>query len=147
MTRQRAGRDDLRARVRVALVVARGDDCRAGLDRLEEFERYVVAAVMARLGDILVRRGYITAGQLDSALSAQGSERGMLGRILVRRGLVTLDQLGDALAEQFGVPFVEIVPQAVNPQVVRLLPEKLARQRSCVPIGVATIRRSTTDAA
>ena len=61
----------------------------------------------------------------------------MLGRILVRRGLITMDQLGDALAEQFGVPFVEVVPQAVNPQVVRLLPEKLARQRSCVPVSVA----------
>jgi len=92
---------------------------------------------MARLGDILVRRGYITAGQLESALHSQGSERGMLGRILMRRGLVTLEQLGNALAEQFGVPFVEVVPQAVNPQVVRLLPEKLARQRVCVPIGVA----------
>jgi len=92
---------------------------------------------MARLGDILVRRGYITAGQLDAALAAQGSERGMLGRILVRRGLVTMDQLGDGLAEQFGVPFVEVVPQAVNPQIVRLLPERLARQRSCVPISVA----------
>jgi type IV pilus assembly protein PilB len=92
---------------------------------------------MARLGDILVRRGYITAGQLEATLAAQGSERGMLGRILVRRGLITMDQLGDALAEQFGVPFVDLVPQAVNPQVVRLLPERLARQRACVPIGVA----------
>jgi type IV pilus assembly protein PilB len=92
---------------------------------------------MARLGDILVRRGYITAGQLESALAAQGSERGMLGRILVRRGLVTMEQLGDALAEQFGVPFVEVVPQAVNPQIVRLLPERLARQHSCVPTSVA----------
>jgi len=61
----------------------------------------------------------------------------MLGRILVRRGLITMDQLGEALAEQFGVPFAEVVPQAVNPQVVRLLPERLARQRACVPIGVA----------
>jgi type IV pilus assembly protein PilB len=92
---------------------------------------------MARLGDILVRRGYITAGQLDAALTAQGSERGMLGRILVRRGLITMDQLGDALAEQFGVPFVEVVPQAVNPQIVRLLPERLARRHSCVPVSVA----------
>jgi type IV pilus assembly protein PilB len=92
---------------------------------------------MARLGDILIRRGYVTQGQLDSALAAQGSERGMLGRILVRRGLLTMDQLGDALAEQFGVPFSEVVPQAVNPQVVRLLPERLARQRCCVPISVA----------
>ncbi len=61
----------------------------------------------------------------------------MLGRILVRRGLITMDQLGDALADQFGVPFAEVVPQAVNPQVVRLLPERLARQRSCVPISVS----------
>jgi hypothetical protein len=74
---------------------------------------------MARLGDILVRRGYITAGQLESALSAQGSERGMLGRLLVRRVLISMDQLGDALAEQFGVPFIDVVPKAVNPQVVR----------------------------
>ena len=92
---------------------------------------------MARLGDILIRRGLVTQGQLEAALAAQGSERGMLGRILVRRGLISLEQLGEALAEQFGVPFVEVVPQAVNPQVVRLLPERLARQRSCVPIGVA----------
>jgi type IV pilus assembly protein PilB len=92
---------------------------------------------MARLGDILIRRGLVTPGQLDAALAAQGSERGMLGRILVRRGLITMEHLGEALAEQFGVPFAEVVPQAVNPQVVRLLPERLARQRSCVPIAVA----------
>jgi type IV pilus assembly protein PilB len=92
---------------------------------------------MARLGDILIRRGLVTQGQLEAALAAQGSERGMLGRILVRRGLLTMDQLGEALAEQFGVPFAEVVPQAVNPQIVRLIPERLARQRSCVPIAVS----------
>jgi len=92
---------------------------------------------MARLGDILIRRGLVTQGQLEAALAAQGSERGMLGRILVRRGLVTMDQLGEALGEQFGVPFAEIVPQAVNPQIVRLIPERLARQRACVPIAVS----------
>lgn len=92
---------------------------------------------MAQLGEILVRRGYITPGQLEAALAAQGSERGRLGHILLRRGLISLEQLGDALAEQFGVPFVDVVPQAVNPQVIRLLPERLARQRCCVPLGVS----------
>src|SRR4029079_1291738 len=92
---------------------------------------------MARLGDILIRRGYVTPGQLEAALAAQGSERGMLGRVLVRRRLITMDQLGEALAKQFEVPFAEVVPQAVNPQVVRLLPERLARQRACVPLGVS----------
>src|SRR3954470_21030660 len=92
---------------------------------------------MAPLGDILIPRGLVTQGQPESGPAAQSSDRGMLGRILVRRGLITMEQLGDALGEQFGVPFTELVPQAVNPQVVRLLPERLARQRSCVPIAVS----------
>ncbi len=91
---------------------------------------------MARLGDILVRNGWITSGQLQSALSAQGSEQGLLGMILVRRGLVTSDQLGEALAEQYGVPYMEVVPEGINPQIVRLLPEELARSRRVVPVSV-----------
>ncbi|MBX7168043.1 MAG: GspE/PulE family protein [Pirellulales bacterium] len=89
-----------------------------------------------RLGDILVDRGQITQEQLESALRSQGSERGMLGTILLRRGLITIPQLGSALAEQFEVPFQEIVPQAVNPQVVRLLPEDFARQHHVAPIDI-----------
>ncbi len=92
---------------------------------------------MARLGDILVEKGWITEGQVQSALAAQGSERGLLGTILVRRGLISDDQLGRALSEQYGVPFMEIVPEGVNPQVVRLLPEELARERLALPVSVA----------
>ena len=91
---------------------------------------------MARLGDILINNGYITQSQLEAALAAQGSERGMLGQILLRRGLISLDQLGDALSQQYGVPYMELLPQAINPQVARLLPEELARERSCVPVQV-----------
>ncbi len=91
---------------------------------------------MARLGDILIRRGFITEAQLEAALAAQGSERGMLGQILVKRGLVTIDHLGEALAEQYGVPYLDLVPQGVNSQVTRLLPELFARERQCVPVGV-----------
>lgn len=91
---------------------------------------------MARLGDILVERGYITQNQLEAALSAQGNERGMLGQILLRRNLISIDQLGDALSEQYHVPYLDLVPQSVNPQIARLVPEELARDRSCVPVKV-----------
>lgn len=92
---------------------------------------------MKRLGDILVDNGCITQSQLEAALAAQGTERGMLGQILLRRNLVSLNQLGDALSEQYGVPYLDLVPQAVNPQIVRLLPERLARERACVAVGVS----------
>jgi len=91
---------------------------------------------MARLGDILVRRGWITEGQVESALAAQGSERGLLGAILMRRGLIDTEQLGEALSEQYGVAFMEVIPESINPQVVRLLPEDLARKCQVVPVGI-----------
>ena len=90
-----------------------------------------------RLGDILVQRGIITEAQLRSALASQGSERGMLGEILRRRGLITVEQLGSALEEQFEVPFSRIVPEAVNSQIARMLPESMARTQQAVPIAVA----------
>ena len=90
-----------------------------------------------RLGDILVQRGIITEAQVQSALASQGTERGMLGEILRRRGLITTEQLGSALEEQFEVPFTRIVPEAVNTQVARMLPEKMARTQQAVPIGVS----------
>ncbi len=84
-----------------------------------------------RLGDILVARGAITEEQLAIALSA----RGMLGETLVARGWLTNAQLGSALEDQFDVPFRELADEAINPQVVCLLPESLARQRLMAPIG------------
>ena len=92
---------------------------------------------MARLGDILIRRGWITEGQVQSAIVAQGSESGLLGTILVRRGLISAEQLGEALSEQYGVPFMEVVPESINPQIVRLLPEELARSCQAVPVGIS----------
>jgi type IV pilus assembly protein PilB len=91
---------------------------------------------MLRLGDILIRNGWITPAQLQNALAAQGSERGLLGAILLRRGLITVEQLGEALAEQNGVPFLEVVAESINPQVVRLLPEEFARSRRVAAVGV-----------
>ncbi len=95
-----------------------------------------------RLGDILVRQGLISENQLQHALASQSSERGMLGVILLQRGLINQQQLGAALAEQFEVPFRAIGPQAVNPQLVRLLPESFARNRQATPVSLEGITLS-----
>ncbi|HND53046.1 MAG TPA: ATPase, T2SS/T4P/T4SS family, partial [Pirellulaceae bacterium] len=89
-----------------------------------------------KLGEILIRRGLLTNDQLQAALHDQGVSNALLGAILVGKGWITTEQLGRVLSEQFDAPFVELAPQSVNPQLVRLLPETFARERQVVPVQI-----------
>lgn len=54
-----------------------------------------------RLGDILVKSGSLTQGQLDEAIDLQGRTRGKrLGEILVEGGMLTRDQLNAQMRVQ-----------------------------------------------
>src|SRR6476620_4133141 len=89
-----------------------------------------------KLGEILVARGFCTNQQVQDALSSPQSRGGRLGTVLMQQGALTVSQLGDALAEQFHVPFRQIESQDVALQAVRLLPERLARERQMAAVGV-----------
>lgn len=55
------------------------------------------------LGEVLVEKGLITDGELDSALAEQELTGRRLGEILIARGFVSGPALTMALADQFGV--------------------------------------------
>ncbi len=91
--------------------------------------------MIARLGDILIDEGILSDEQLS--LSMREKPRNiMLGDWLIQRGDITRPQLGQALSRQFEVPYEEIDVSAINPQIIRLLPEKLARARKILPISI-----------
>jgi len=87
------------------------------------------------LGDILIDRGQLTEAQLNTALKTKHPGQ-MLGDRLLAMGVVSSAQLGSALAEQFEVPFIDVEPQAVDSQIVRLLPEDFLRQSQIVLIEI-----------
>lgn len=84
------------------------------------------AATRARLGELLVQTGKLSARDLDRALSAQQEMGGMLGRVLVRLGLVSDFDVAKALSGQLGVALVPAdgFPDLM-PEVEGLLPEFL----------------------
>lgn len=53
-----------------------------------------------KLGEILIRRGVITPGQLLDALERQKTTKMLLGHILVTRGHCTPQQVTEALLDQ-----------------------------------------------
>ncbi len=91
---------------------------------------------MRRLGDILIEEGVLTADELESAFCSKPRDI-MLGDWLVQKQLLSTAELGHALAVQFEVPYVDIDPANVNPQIARLLPEDFAHFHEACAIDIA----------
>jgi MSHA biogenesis protein MshE len=81
-----------------------------------------------RLGELLIEQKVINEAQLDQALGEQKKTGRKLGRVLTDLGIVQEQQLNDALARHLQIPFVELRQLTLDPAIVRLLPEALARR-------------------
>ncbi|MGC8737446.1 MAG: hypothetical protein ACP5UA_02220 [Candidatus Hydrogenedens sp.] len=92
-----------------------------------------------RIGDILLKEGVITEEQLNKALiyQKQSSYKEHLGTVLVRLGFVDDVVLSKVLAKQSGYPFLEnLRNEVVHPLVLKIIPERMARQHECMPLQI-----------
>jgi type IV pilus assembly protein PilB len=87
-----------------------------------------------RLGDLLVENKIITLDQLQKALEQQNREGGKLGEILVKQGLIKYGTLLEFLSQQLDIPIVNLKDRIINPEVLALVPEHIARNRNIVPV-------------
>jgi hypothetical protein len=93
---------------------------------------------MGKLGQLLVARGWITVQQLTRALQTQNSVGGRVGTCLLEMEVLGEDLLARSLSEQLGVPAAVIEDlRGIPDEVLRLIPEKLARRCRAIPFRVA----------
>jgi MSHA biogenesis protein MshE len=81
-----------------------------------------------RIGDLLVQNEVITEEQLMTALREQKSSGRKLGRTLIDLGYVEEDNLLNFLSRQLDIPFVQLRHFQFNNDLVKRLPETLARR-------------------
>ncbi|HEY2293207.1 MAG TPA: hypothetical protein VGM86_21100 [Thermoanaerobaculia bacterium] len=92
---------------------------------------------MAKLGQLLVARGWITVQQLTRALKNQNVAGGRLGTCLLEMDALGEELLLKGLSEQLGVPAADADElRGVPDEVLALVPEKLARRLHAVPFRV-----------
>lgn len=80
------------------------------------------------LGELLVERRVITPEQLAEALAIQQRQGGLLGQLLVRLGYVEEEAVAQALTTQYGFAYLPVQNCTMDPGVVQLIPENVARQ-------------------
>jgi len=82
----------------------------------------------------LVQTGIITPEQLAEALDEQKHSGERLGNVLVKKGYLTEQRLIEVLEFQLGIPHVVIAKRHISPDVVALVPETLARKYRIFPV-------------
>lgn len=87
-----------------------------------------------RLGELLVRKGFVTEEQLVWALNEARSTGELLGVVLLRSRLIFEDELARTLSEQLSIPYLAIKTVGVNPFVARLLPPAVGESAAAIPV-------------
>jgi type IV pilus assembly protein PilB len=89
-----------------------------------------------RLGDILIQAGVLTESTLNAALKEQKVSSMRLGEILVKNGWVSEKHLAEALSRQLKVPLVSLARYKPTPEVLKVVPESMARRLEVVPLSL-----------
>jgi type IV pilus assembly protein PilB len=88
----------------------------------------------SQLGQLLLRKGFLTDEQLEESLRIQCEQGGHLGTILVQLGYLQREDLTSTLGEQHGLPSVELAHFKIERNCLNLVPVEAAVQHQIVPL-------------
>jgi type IV pilus assembly protein PilB len=103
---------------------------------LREMDRWPALPGSPKLGEMLVRKQFVTHAQLSEALLQQSASGKRLGTLLVELGILDERNLAATVADQLGLPLADLRRQAPEPEALALVPEALARSRRALPLRV-----------
>src|SRR5215212_7068436 len=96
---------------------------------------------VAKVSDVLVYQGKVNEEQVRLAMETQKSHPGQdLGKILLSLGFISGSDLAQAHAQRLGLDFVELSENDLDRDVVDLVPERLLRKHSVIPLRISRSR-------
>jgi len=86
------------------------------------------------IGQEMVCEKLISKDQLAVALETKKNLGGNLGNILIKKGFVTEEQLVDFLSQHLNIPFILLKDYVVDPEVPKAVPASLAQKYHFMPL-------------
>ena len=93
-----------------------------------------MAKAKQSLGESLVGEGIITESQLKQAQAEEGRTGKRLRTVLVKLGFMAEEDLVTFLSEKLSLPRIELSNYLIDPKIVELVPESLARKYELIPV-------------
>lgn len=88
-----------------------------------------------KLLDILQEKKLLNKAQLKKVLGIHKREGGSIGKILVREDIITHKDLMAFLSEELGIPPIDLSKYKINPDIAKMVPEKLALRYNLIPVS------------
>lgn len=88
-----------------------------------------------RIGELLLREKLITEEQLKEAINEQRQSGGRIGYNLIKLGYIIEKDLTTFLSKQYGIPTVDMSSMEIDPEVVKLIPEDVAKKYQVMPVS------------
>lgn len=89
--------------------------------------------LLGRMGERLVKDGVITEDHLYEAIQRQKQVGGLIGEIIVQMGFLSAAEIKPYLEEWTGFPFVDIVEEEIDRDVVSRVPKTTVVSRLALP--------------
>jgi len=93
-----------------------------------------MSAKTKRLGDLLIEAELIKQEELKKVLELQKVTGKKLGELLIDEGFVKESQIIEVLEFQLGIPHLDLEKYFINPDIPRLISEKLAKRHILIPV-------------
>ena len=78
--------------------------------------------VTRTITSILIEAGTLTQAQVQAGLDRQKQTGTRIGQALVELGVVTEQDIGWALARQLGIPFIDLMPETLDRELIASFP-------------------------
>jgi len=89
----------------------------------------------SQIGQVLLREGVISKGDLDKAVSLQQRDRKLpLGEILVEMGVIDRATVNRLLVRKLGIPFVDPTRFDIDERVLALVERRIAEKYHVLPL-------------
>jgi len=87
-----------------------------------------------KLLELLLKQGSIQQDQADQAKKEAGRVGQTLEAVLVKSGFITDEELASAKATILGVPYIDLNNYRVDRELIKLIPEKIAKKYNIMPL-------------
>jgi len=83
---------------------------------------------------LLTERGFLTPDQIEAASKSMKAENETTLDVLVSGGTIGEDEVLGTVADQFGLKYCHVNPEAINPEIVKEIPADIAKKYGVVPV-------------